>query len=126
MTWNPSLNVNVKKFDDQHLRLLDMVNELHDGMIAGNGNAVLGKTLDGLISYTTTHFSDEEQLMISCSYPDAITHKTEYENLVMQVLELQQKFSAGQAILSLEVLMFLRDWLMEHIHISDHYCPVNS
>ena len=119
MTWNPGLSVKIAQFDDQHRQLVDMINALHDAMKAGNSNEVLGTTLDRLVSYTSTHFAAEEQLMAAHDYPDIVVHKAAHEGLIKQVLELQQMFKAGQAILTLDVMMFLRDWLMGHIQIVD-------
>lgn len=119
MSWNPSLSVNIRQFDDQHIHLVEMLNELHEAMKAGNAKEMLGKTIDGLISYTATHFCDEEQLMTTHAYPEIAAHKDEHERLVKQVLELQQQFNSGQIILTLEVMMFLKDWLMKHIQGDD-------
>jgi hemerythrin len=117
--WNSSFNINVQQSDDQHQQLVAMINDLHDAMRAGRGNEVLGKTLDGLITYTRTHFADEDLLMTLHDYPEITVHKAEHEKLIGQVLELQQRFSAGQSILTLDVMMFLMNWLMEHIQIVD-------
>jgi hemerythrin len=119
MTWNPSLSVKVKKFDDQHMKLVTMVNELYDAMKDGKGNDVMGKVLTGLISYTSTHFGEEERLMTAHAYPDFTSHKTEHEKLVKQVMDLQQKFKSGQTVLTMSVMMFLKDWLMNHIQVVD-------
>lgn len=119
MAWNTTLSVKVKQFDDQHMKLVDMVNDLHDAMKEGKGNVVLGKILNGLISYTATHFAAEEKLMAQHAYPDAVAHKREHENLVKQVVELQNNFKAGKAILTLDVMMFLKGWLVKHIQGDD-------
>jgi hemerythrin len=119
MAWNSSLSVKVKQFDDQHMKLVEMVNELHDAMKEGKGTAILGKILNGLISYTGTHFANEEKMMVQHSYPEAVAHKAEHEKLVKQVLELQANFKAGKAILTLDVMMFLKDWLVKHIQGDD-------
>jgi len=119
MAWNTTLSVKVKQFDDQHMKLVDMVNDLHDAMKEGKGNVVLGKILNGLISYTATHFAAEEKLMAQHVYPDAVAHKREHENLVKQVVELQNNFKAGKAILTLDVMMFLKGWLVKHIQGDD-------
>ena len=42
MEWNPAFSVKVKKFDDQHKKLVDLRNQLHDAMKAGEGNTMLG------------------------------------------------------------------------------------
>jgi hemerythrin len=119
MEWSPALSVNVKQFDDQHKKLVNMVNDLHDAMKIGKGNEVLGKILDGLISYTASHFADEERLMTTHAYPGFSAHKVEHEKLVKQVLELQQKFRSGQPILTNNVMTFLKDWLVKHIQGDD-------
>jgi hemerythrin len=119
MTWNSALSVKIKQFDDQHKKLVDMVNELHDAMKEGKGSIALGKILNALISYTASHFSDEERLMAQYSFPGLALHKIEHDKLVKQVLELQEKFKAGKPILTLDVMNFLKDWLAKHIQGDD-------
>ncbi|MEI6213536.1 MAG: bacteriohemerythrin [Desulfuromonadales bacterium] len=115
MSWNPSMSVNVKQFDDQHIRLVDMLNSLHLAMKEGRGHQVLGEVLNELIDYTSCHFADEEQLMAVHDYPEKAQHIQVHQNLVKQVLELQQNFASGRAILTLDVMMFLKEWLVVHI-----------
>jgi hemerythrin len=67
-----------------------------------------------LITYTATHFADEEKLMALHSYPELAQHKAIHTELVKQVLELQGKLKSGQAILTLDVMKFLVDWLLKH------------
>jgi len=119
MAWNDGLSVKVQQFDSQHKELVAIINELHESMKDGNSTEIIGTTLDRLISYTATHFFEEEQLMDSHDYPDSVTHKAAHECLIQQVLELQQMFKTGKAIMTLDVMMFLRDWLMGHIQIVD-------
>jgi hemerythrin len=119
MAWSPTFSVKVKQFDDQHIKLVNMVNELHDAMREGKGKEILGKILNDLITYTATHFKDEEKLLAQHSYPELSQHKAIHETLVKQVLELQAKFKSGQAILTLDVMTFLKDWLVKHIQGDD-------
>jgi len=115
MEWSPAFSVKVKKFDDQHKKLIDLLNQLHDAMKAGQGNAMLGVVLQSLITYTATHFKEEEQVMQANGYPDLPQHKLEHEKLVKQVLDLQKKFQSGGSVLTLTVMSFLKDWLTSHI-----------
>jgi hemerythrin len=119
ITWNQTFSVKVKQFDDQHIKLVDMINELYDAMKAGKGNETVGRILRELVSYTVTHFADEEQLLSRHDFFDLEAHKSEHDQLSRQVMDLQQKFEAGQAILTLNVMMFLKDWLMKHIQGDD-------
>jgi hemerythrin len=119
INWSPALSVQIKRFDEQHVRLVQMLNDLHAAMGEGKGNEVLGKTLDGLIQYTATHFADEEQLMKAHGYAGLTKHRAEHEKLVAQVLDLQAKFKAGKGGLTLQVMHFLKDWLVNHIQGED-------
>lgn len=120
MEWNAKLGVGVRAIDDDHQKLVGMVNDLYDAMRTAQGKEVLGKVLDGLISYTKTHFAREEQLMAIHKYPQADAHHKEHVALATKVLEVQAKFKSGNtAILSMEVLNFLREWLIKHIQASD-------
>jgi hemerythrin len=120
MEWNDRLSVGVDMIDSDHKRLVAMVNELHDAVLAARGKDVLGKTLDGLITYTKTHFAREEAEMAKFNYPKAADHLREHHLLAKQVLDVQAKYRAGNsAVLSMEVMAFLRDWLLKHIQASD-------
>jgi len=120
MTWNENMSVGVKVLDEDHKRLVAMINELHDGLKAGHGKDALGKILDTLISYTKSHFAREEQFFARTGYPNSAVHKKEHDDLTRQVLEVQAKFKGGATTgLSLEVMAFLKNWLTNHIQGSD-------
>ena len=119
MEWSPLFSVKVKKYDDQHKKLIDLVNQLHDAMKAGEGNTMLGVVLQSLLAYTGSHFSDEEKMMQTHNYPDYAKHKAVHDSLVKKVLELQQKFQEGNAMLTMSVMSFLKEWLVTHIQGED-------
>jgi hemerythrin len=120
MQWNEKMSVGVSTFDNEHKKLIDLVNALHDGIQANRTPDVLGKVLDGLISYTATHFKHEEEFFAKSGYPASAEHKKEHDDLTRQVLDIQAKFKGGATgTLSLEVLAFLKKWLIGHIQGSD-------
>ncbi len=116
MTWNDKMSVGVAMIDDEHKKLVAMLNELYDGVQSGHGKDALGKILDGLISYTAGHFKHEEKLFADTGYPAAAAHKKEHDDLTKQVLDVQAKYKSGATgTLSLEVMNFLKNWLVNHI-----------
>jgi hemerythrin len=120
MEWNEKLSVGVTSVDAQHKKLVEMLNELYDAMQAKQSQEALGKVLDGLIAYTASHFKHEEALFAQTGYPAAAEHKKEHDDLTRQVLEVKKKYQEGAtATLSMEVLNFLRKWLLSHIQGSD-------
>ncbi|TAN44797.1 MAG: bacteriohemerythrin [Nitrospirae bacterium] len=124
MEWSERLSVNLKEVDEQHKKLLALVNELHDAMKSGKGNEAIGKTLDSLMAYVKTHFDFEEKMMTKYAYPDYPAHKREHENLTTKAVDLQTQFRSGKPVLSLEVMSFLQNWLTNHIMNTDKkYSP---
>lgn len=120
MDWDDRLSVGVKQIDDEHKHLIKLVNELHDAIRANQGKEVLGRVLDGLIAYTGSHFGHEESEMKRTNYPQASSHAAEHAALVKKVLAIQAQYRAGKvAVLGMETLAFLRDWLVRHIKGTD-------
>ena len=115
ISWSQALSVNIEQIDNQHKKLIGLLNDLHDAMAVGKGSAAIGTVLASLIDYTKVHFATEEELMEKYLYPGYIRHKKEHENLVSQVEELNGKFKSGKPVLSLEVMQFLKNWLSGHI-----------
>jgi hemerythrin len=119
LTWTEDLSVGVRRLDEDHKKLIAMINELHAGLLAGHGNEVLGVVLRQLASYTVEHFQREEAWFDETGYPGAAAHRREHEALKAKVMAEIGKFQAGSAGLGMETLNFLRDWLQHHIRQSD-------
>jgi hemerythrin len=117
--WDEKYSVGVKIIDQQHMRLVELLNELYEAMRSGRGKDVLQGVLDGLVDYTLSHFSTEEKLMDANSYPEKWLHKKEHTNLTRQVSELQAEYRTGKSTLTVEVSSFLKDWLVNHIQETD-------
>lgn len=118
-TWHPSYSINVPVVDDQHRRLFEIAEQLHQAMIAGQGKPALSHILARLVTYTKTHFDTEERIMRECGYPGYERHKAEHVELTKKVLEFSRDYEAGRIALSVSVLQFLKDWLVNHIQGND-------
>lgn len=116
--WNDNLSVGVKASDDDHKKLIDMLNSLYEGMKNGHGKEVVGRVLDDLVRYTKFHFAREEDFFAKTGYP-AVEHKKEHKELMKQAEELQSRYKSGECSLSIETLDFLKDWLTIHIQSTD-------
>jgi hemerythrin len=122
--WNDSYNTGIGSVDAQHKTLFQIANRLHEAMTAGQGKAALGSILERLVQYTAAHFAHEERLMRLSDYPELAAHKALHEALTKQVLEFQAKFQTGQATMSVQLLHFLKNWLVGHIQGTDmKYVP---
>lgn len=119
ITWKEAYSVNITEIDNQHKKLIELINNLHDAMITGKGKEEISKTLRGLVNYTLTHFAMEEKYFDQYDFPGSEAHKKQHRNLVEQVAALQKKHESGERVLTIDVMNFLRDWLNDHIIGSD-------
>jgi hemerythrin len=119
ITWDKSLSVNVKEIDLQHQQLILIINTLHDVMTKGKGKIVLGRTLEKLVEYAHYHFETEEKYFAKFHYPEAEVHIAQHHALTARVLDFQKKFESGDSFITIEVMEFLRTWLIEHIKGTD-------
>ncbi|HEY6877890.1 MAG TPA: bacteriohemerythrin [Polyangiales bacterium] len=118
-TWSDDYSVKIASIDEQHKKLIAMLNSLHDGMSAGHGSDKLGPLLNGLVEYTAQHFSFEEKLFADHGYPQAAQHTAEHKRLVDQVLEFKARYESGHAQINVQLMKFLKNWLIQHILGSD-------
>ena len=120
MTWTEDMSVGVRVLDDDHKRLVAMLNDLYDAIQNGRGKETMGRILNDLVQYTKVHFAREEKFFGETGYPGLAAHKKEHDALTGQVIDVQRKFTVGaNAALSIDVLRFLRDWLTNHIQGTD-------
>ncbi|MCB9799794.1 MAG: bacteriohemerythrin [Candidatus Omnitrophica bacterium] len=125
--WSENFSVNIPSIDEQHKKIVHMVNELHEAMITDKGNSVLGKIFGELIQYTKTHFSYEEKLFQTYGYPEAEDHKQSHDALTSKTMALQKDFETGSTTIMFEVSDFLKSWLTNHIQGQDKkYAPFLS
>jgi hemerythrin len=119
LEWKDSFSVSIPKFDDQHKKLISLINDLHAAMGAGKGKEVLGKIFAELIEYTKSHFADEEAEFKKYNYPETFFHQKEHEKLTNDVVKYYNEFTAGKATISIEIMNFLKNWLQNHIMGTD-------
>ncbi|MFC7134932.1 MULTISPECIES: bacteriohemerythrin [Salinibaculum] len=109
----------IERFDEQHQHLFGLLNDLHVAMDEGRSEEEVGDILRELERYTEYHFGDEEEFMQDCGYSmdcaDCFyNHREKHEEFAEKVSELREKHEDGEYI-TMEVLMFARDWLDSHI-----------
>lgn len=67
--WDPKkYSVKGDRFDAQHKKLFDLINQLHEAMLQRRAGEVMLKTLGELKAYTVTHFKEEEEALARVKY----------------------------------------------------------
>lgn len=117
--WTEAYSVNIAALDEQHRRLFDTVNELHRALKTGDGAAALNTVLQKLTHYAAEHFASEEALMAQYNFPGLSTHRARHEEFRDKLAEFMGAHSAARAGAPVSVLLFLQDWLKNHLLRTD-------
>jgi hemerythrin-like metal-binding protein len=116
--WSSALSVEIRSIDDQHKKLVSLINGLHEAMLNGQAQHVIVKTYGEVLEYTGYHFAEEEKLMESAGYRALANHKREHAALVERALKFRDQLNSG-ANVSMNLMAFLKAWLLNHIQVSD-------
>jgi len=118
--WTAQLSVGIDSIDEQHKKLINMINALNDAMLTDSSNELLGKIFTGLAAYTQKHFTYEEDMFAEYGYSNSKEHKRQHDELITQVLELKERFIENpQGTISADLMLFLKRWLTNHIMRTD-------
>lgn len=117
--WKENYKIGVPEIDEQHQYLIGAINDLHEAISKGHGHDYSEKVLSKLIDYVEFHFSAEENLMEKVEYPEMEEHCLEHLLLKSRVLAFQKRFKEEREPLSEDLMLFLRDWLENHITVVD-------
>ncbi len=117
--WKEEYSVGIKAMDAQHRRIIEMIDELWSAMRLGRGKEKVGDILENLRDYVNTHFKSEEKLMEEYEFPEYEEHKREHEEYAKKVEEFVDRYIKGEIGLSVHLLVFLKNWLSNHICITD-------
>ena len=113
LEWNDLLSVNESSIDEQHQKLISIINNLYS-ILHKNNISEIKNILNELIEYTLYHFNHEKELMIKNNYPEIEDHLIAHEKLVDKAVEFVKRFDSGENV-GADLAIFLRDWLLSHI-----------
>lgn len=117
--WNAGFEVGYGTIDSQHRQLVDILNVVMDGLKKPTGDMATQTALKRLIDYTKSHFSTEDNLMVEHKYPDIAAHRKQHSDLIAKVDALHADVKAGKQLVGPKTVMFLQNWLVDHILKTD-------
>ncbi len=118
VTWDNSFNLNVKVIDEHHRHLVGLLNQSYNA-IHLNDSPRIKLVLKELHEYTKYHFNAEEAMMQQYDFPSHSSHEKEHAQFSQHVDELQSKLTIGEALYNIQIVVFLKDWLVNHILVTD-------
>jgi len=130
VSWNVRYEVGIGFMDEQHRKIIDIINELYQSLFVADmggteqekekeASAAIKKSIRAAVEYVKVHFSTEEAIMNKISFPRYAEHKARHEDFARRVLQDVVRFESGDKRVGMQLVTFLRDWLLEHVAVSD-------
>jgi hemerythrin len=125
LMWTGNLSVGVPEFDDDHKRLIRMVNEMHgliqDANLKGKIDAEeIEIALHRLQNYFQYHCLREEKAMELAGFKGLDEHRREHTQFMAKIKEMALRFGGStDPKNATEIVDFLHDWLITHVHETD-------
>lgn len=117
LEWSDDLDTGIRVIDDQHRRIVAMINQLDDAQRTGS-KAKVATVIDELIDYTVSHFAFEEAMLEEAGYVFTKAHKRVHALFIKRVEDYRQRFTSGEDIAD-ELKGLLGRWLFSHIRSDD-------
>jgi hemerythrin len=127
MTWDPAFSVDDEDLDRQHMRLVQLVNSLHDAMLAGSPRHAMDRIASDLSMYARFHFRKEEDLLKLHGYPAIDAHIEEHAEFRARLDDFAGALKAGRQAIPEPFLEFMKTWLSRHLAETDagYACHLN-
>lgn len=110
--WIPKYSVGFDELDEQHKTLFATINKAMD---AYEENQDLIEVLTELSDYLGSHFRSEEDVMASMRYPRREKHHEKHMEFNRKYMKFLEDYEQGKESLARDLLVFLRDWLINHV-----------
>ena len=117
--WNDKSLLGIKKLDEHHEHLVDLLNRSYELYENAAPCAKLEVILDELFEYAFYHFAAEEQWLKDHTYIKLDDHIAEHDHFRQKIASFQNEFLAGKTPPKVQLFTFLGDWLVNHIRVTD-------
>lgn len=114
-SWKEVFNIGVEEIDRQHRAFLDCLNDCHRHASGESGAGFDIGAFAKIRVYAATHFRFEEEAMVKWGYPGLERQRQQHRYFEAQIRELESAHAGGGDRNAASLLVFLRDWLLNHI-----------
>jgi hemerythrin len=109
--WRDGFKINIAQVDEEHKHLFELVKRLD--------LATVEATVDELLNYVVTHFTNEQKLMEDSNYPAFSGHLKLHEEFAASVADFLGSGNEWTEDRVQDLRRFLNKWLIGHIMTHD-------
>lgn len=116
--WSHDYSLGLDEIDAQHKSLFEIINKTWQAIVDRADREHILQLVEELEVYTLAHFVAEETFMRVTEFPEFDAHKQAHQRFIARIAAEKVAIIAG-GHLTLDLMHFLRDWLVDHILVSD-------
>jgi hemerythrin len=121
LEWQLAYKTGIGFLDDRHKQFIKLTNELYSvrQMDWKCAEDVFVKMVHFAIQHAITYLKNEEILMERVGYPEFQVHKREHILFMEEISIYAESYRDGNKVECQKFVLFLRDWILSHVGISD-------
>jgi len=118
VVWDENHSVDIEEIDNQHELLFEVIYKLDLAVERQESMATITTLLEALIDYTDYLFKTEEKYLALLSLDDYELHQQQHQFFIENLTVFKAQTERIGTV-SLSLLYFLKDWLVEHTQMED-------
>ena len=119
MVWNRDLEIGIATLDNDHKRLMELMNHTYAEITSGEGLYDVDELLEEFATLMARHFAEEEDLMMRTSYPQTAAHQRMHRTMLEHLDHLRRLVANHQLNAGKEITEHLAAYLRTHMKEAD-------
>lgn len=117
--WKNHYSVGVLAVDHEHRELIELINQLHEDLLAGTREPAVTAFLGEIFRAISAHFALEERFMCEHRYDQFNEHKQAHEQLLEEIRDIMDGYEADPEAVSKQLSNRLDAWFTLHFKTHD-------
>jgi hemerythrin len=117
--FDQEFKLGIPEMDEEHIVLVNMLNEVHEFIHAGEKEKAGQFFKETLTAYVDTHFSDEEAYLEKIGYPQLDEHRKIHANFKRSMEESLPRIDTLDDAAFRSALTDVYTWIINHIGKTD-------
>lgn len=119
INWNDSYSVGNAEMDEQHKKIIDIINKLFISFKEGKAESILNDIINEMIEYANFHLNSEEKLLYKYDYPQKEEHEKKHQSFRDKIIVFKNALNTGSKDTHYQIIEYLKNWWSNHILIED-------
>ena len=117
--WDDKYSVDISLIDEQHKKLIEIINKASMVEISSNSQKDVLAILDQMTEYILKHFETEEHYMKEFDFPGFQPHRNEHIDFTNTTIDYKIRAVGGDYKIINEIIEYLMEWVVNHIQVID-------